>query len=159
MNTETKKDLGPRVFIPPPLFYLAGFIGGVFLDYNAAIWSSVPSLAAEIFGVIDIALGFALVGWGMGWFAKNKTGIVPVSPASKLVMTGPYRFTRNPMYVGLALAYMGGVLIMQSAWALILLLPVMWVIRYYVIAREEKYLHALFGQDYVDYCLRVRRWF
>ncbi|HKC81691.1 MAG TPA: isoprenylcysteine carboxylmethyltransferase family protein [Gemmatimonadaceae bacterium] len=80
------------------------------------------------------------------------------SAASQLVTSGPYRFTRNPMYVGLTIAYIGGAAIINSAWPLILLPIVLVVLVRTVVSREEQYLSDAFGDQFTSYRSRVRRW-
>ena len=86
------------------------------------------------------------------------TSPMPHSPAKQLVIRGPYRFTRNPMYVGMTIAYLGGVATANSVWPLVALPLVLAGIYAFVIRREERYLEAEFGDAYRDYCRRVRRW-
>ena len=152
------KDRGPRIFFPPPIIYVLGFTASLALDHYLPLGISIQSTLTEIIGSVVIMLGLLLIALGMGIFAKRKTGIVPIRPASELVIQGIYHYTRNPMYLGMLLLYLGGVLVLDSAWAVPLLIPMLLIIRYYVIAREERYLSQLFGAAYVQYCQTVRRW-
>jgi protein-S-isoprenylcysteine O-methyltransferase Ste14 len=74
-------------------------------------------------------------------------------------MSGPYRFSRNPDYIGQAVIYTGIALLVNSVWVLLAQLPVLFLIHYAIIAREERYLEARFGAEYARYCQCVRRWF
>jgi len=110
-------------------------------------------------------LGWALIGAGVllalsavSRFFRARTHLIPNRPATALVVAGPYRFTRNPMYVSLTAVYLGGCVLMQSVWALALLPVVLVVIYRKVIAPEEAYLERRFGGEYVQYKMRVRRW-
>lgn len=110
-------------------------------------------------------LGWALVVGGLGlmaWagvtFARARTAIIPVRPARVLVRGGPYRWTRNPMYLGLTVAYVGGTLLMNSAWPLLFLPIVLITVSVLVIRREERYLESAFGDAYREYSRQVRRW-
>jgi protein-S-isoprenylcysteine O-methyltransferase Ste14 len=100
----------------------------------------------------------ALAVSSIGNFRRSHTSIVPVRPATALVITGPYRFTRNPMYVGLAALTSALALFMNTWWPIVLLAPVLLMVRVFVIGPEERYLHRRFGSDYVAYTHRVRRW-
>lgn len=112
----------------------------------------------ETAGMFLVALGILIMLWGMVTFLRAKTAIVPINPASRLVEAGPYRVSRNPMYTGMSLAYLGGMLMLNLVWALILF-PVVIVLLYrFVIQKEERYLQAEFGDEYLAYCRRVRRW-
>ena len=97
----------------------------------------------------------------MALFIRAKTTIEPTRPgrAAHLVVSGFNRRTRNPMYLGMAMAYVAVSLAGNALWPLLLLVPVLAVIRWYVIAREEAYLARQFGQPYLDYCARTPRWF
>jgi protein-S-isoprenylcysteine O-methyltransferase Ste14 len=100
----------------------------------------------------------ALTVSSIGNFRRSRTSIIPVRPATALVIAGPYRFTRNPMYVGLAALTVALALFMDTGWPMLLLVPVLLVVRQFVIVREEEYLKRRFGADYVTYSRRVRRW-
>ena len=151
----------PGVWFPPPLVYLAPFA--------LAFWSNrrVPFLivaderrpaAMEMAGLALMVIGLSLVFWALFDFLRARTNPLPHHAARTLVIAAPYTFTRNPMYLGLMTAYVGGALV--TNWALpFLLWPFVWlVMRYYVIAREERYLRSAFGAQYDAYCARVRRW-
>jgi protein-S-isoprenylcysteine O-methyltransferase Ste14 len=86
------------------------------------------------------------------------TNVLPSKPALTLVTSGPFRFTRNPLYVMNALVYLGLTLICNSAWLLGLFVPMLLVIYWGIIRREERYLEAKFGEAYLAYKARVRRW-
>ena len=92
-----------------------------------------------------VALGLFLMFTGIATFLHARTAVYPNRPASRLVVTGPYRFTRNPMYLGFTLAYLGGTLLLNSVWPLPLLPLVLFALTRSVIRREERYLAAEFG--------------
>lgn len=117
-----------------------------------------PVYAAWMAGALFLLLGLALIASAMVKFTRSGTTIRPDRASSTLVIAGPYRFTRNPMYVGLAIAYFGLAIADRSPWSLILLPVVLTVIRYAVIAHEEAFLERRFGSSYIDYKARVRRW-
>lgn len=103
--------------------------------------------------------GFVLLITGLATLFLNRTAIYPNQPASTIVQSGPYRFTRNPMYLALSISYVGLALLSNMLWALVLLPVVILVLQVTVIRREERYLQEAFGRTYTDYCRRVRRWF
>jgi len=145
------------VRFPPPVLYLAAVLGGYLLNRR---W---PLPVGE--GALVSALAWALAAvWlvltvsSIGNFRRFGTSIVPVKPSAALVVAGPYRFTRNPMYVGLAALTAALGLFMDSWWPIALLLPVLVIVRLFVIAPEERYLERRFGDDYRRYTQRVRRW-
>jgi protein-S-isoprenylcysteine O-methyltransferase Ste14 len=102
--------------------------------------------------------GLALSGAVMYHFGKAGTAVTPWKEARRLVVSGPYRFSRNPDYVGQALFVGGLALLLATPWVFLALLPALLIVRYGVIAREERYLERRFGEEYRQYCGRVRRW-
>ena len=156
----TAQSTGPGVPFPPPLLFIAGFLLGWWLDTRLEFL--IHGTGA---GPIQVGLGFALVGvgflvmlWGITTFLSARTAVMPMSPARSIVVTGPYRFTRNPMYVGLTVAYVGIALLVNMAWPLVTLPAVLIALRLFVIAREERHLRQAFPEAYAAYCARVRRW-
>ena len=151
----------PGVRFPPPLLYVAGLLAAWVLDryVKALPFSHMRMPALVPAGWALSAAGVCLVGWGMVTFRRARTAIIPNQAASRIVSSGPYRFTRNPMYTGLAIAYCGVALLMNSVWPLILLPLVIALVVRLVIAREEAYLRHAFSADYGAYSARVRRWF
>jgi protein-S-isoprenylcysteine O-methyltransferase Ste14 len=145
------------VRIPPPLFYIAGFLVGVALELAVPI--DDPPLAITLAGaLIAGGLWLALDGAAMVFFRRAGTSMVPFNPTTALVTTGPYGRTRNPMYLGMAFLYIALALAFGVIWALIVLPLVIVAVDQLVIAREEAYLVRKFGDPYCDYMARVRRW-
>ena len=143
--------------IPPPLIYVGGFLVGVVLEL--AFPTAAPPLAlAVVAGLIGGALWLALDGQAMMLFRRAGTSIPPRRPTTALVTSGPYRITRNPMYVGMAFLYAGLALALGVIWALAALPLVLLAVDRLVIAREERYMEAKFGDQYREYTRRVRRW-
>jgi protein-S-isoprenylcysteine O-methyltransferase Ste14 len=103
-------------------------------------------------------IGSLLAGWGLVVFFRIRTAIMPIRPASHLVASGPYRFSRNPMYVGLSVLYLGLALLFNVVWPIVLLPLVVFALYHLVIRREERYLADAFGDAYAAYRQRVRRW-
>lgn len=156
--TETKDH--PGVIAPPPLIFFGFLLAGWGLDrfiLNLAFPGLDDTLKKGV-ALALIILGLVLEAWAGGLFKRRGTNVVPWSPATALVTDGPYRFSRNPMYVGFALTYLGLALGLESPTAVFLLLPCLILMTWGVIQREERYLAAKFGQPYLDYMKRVRRW-
>jgi protein-S-isoprenylcysteine O-methyltransferase Ste14 len=150
----------PGVYFPPPFYFVAGVVAGWLLDkYIIAL--PIPQLMAgfvSMLGVGLLVIGLLLMMWGLVTFRRAGTAIIPHQSASRLVVTGPYRFTRNPMYTGLTIAYIGVSGLLGTAWPLLLLPEVLFIVFRFVIQREERYLDDAFGPEYAEWCGRVRRW-
>jgi len=147
----------PGVKVPPPLFYAAAVVVGYLLDRQWPL-PIAPASLARIAGVVVGIGGVALSVAGVRQFRRAKTSLVPIRPAAAFVVSGPYRFTRNPMYVGLALVTIGLALLLTTWWPIVLLAPTLAAVQFFVIQREERYLRRRFGADYDAYTRRVRRW-
>ena len=147
----------PGVRVPPPLLYALAVLVGYLLNRR---WPLLISGGAAVRALACLLTGVWLVltVTSIGNFRRSRTSIDPIRPATTLVIAGPYRFTRNPMYVGLAVLTVALGLFMASWWPMVLLVPVLLVVRAFVIAPEERYLERRFGADYFAYAQRVRRW-
>ena len=145
------------VVLPPPLIYVVFFIAGMGLEH----YFPLARIAAATGRVLGALFGFsclALTTWSVKRFWASGTSIVPIRPTTALVIEGPYRFTRNPMYVGLLLLYLGVACWFGLLWPLLLAPGLVWVMGTAVIGREERYLERKFGDEYRRYQTRVRRW-
>lgn len=158
-NSNKIADRGPRVFVPPPVFYATGLGLGWWLERTWPAPIAGAGAWNELFGALLVVLSVIGVLWAAGRFGKAGTPVVPVKPATALVTDGPFRYSRNPMYVSLTLGYLGVTLLINSLWPLAFLPAVLLAIRFWVIVREEAHLTAVFSEDYMAYCQRVRRWF
>lgn len=147
----------PGVRIPPPLFYAAAVIGGWLLDrrWSLHVGEGMTHVAAAW---LLIAACVALMSSSIRSFWRRHTSVIPIRPATVLVMEGPYRYTRNPMYLGLAMLTVAFGLLLNSWWPMLLLIPALLTVQHFVIVSEEQYLHRRFGTDYDAYTRRVRRW-
>jgi protein-S-isoprenylcysteine O-methyltransferase Ste14 len=146
--------------IPPPLVYVAALLLAHLLDVR---WPIAQPTAAwqdglRWFGLALIVAGFGHAASAIALFVTSRTTIVPHHRSAKLVVRGAYRWTRNPMYVGLTLAYLGVAAMLASVWALPLLAVPLFVIHKHVIPMEERQLEAVFGDEYRRYRTHVRRW-
>ena len=148
------------VIAHPPLIYLAGLLLGWGVDRLFAL-PPLPGLAGDA-GLYAAAVlgaaGLLLVLAAAGLFLRAGTAIPPHRPASALVTGGLYRFSRNPIYVGVTLCYLAVTAYFASLGALALLPAVLLTMEFGVIRREERYLERKFGAAYSDYKARVRRW-
>ena len=146
--------------LPPPLLYIAALLLAHFLDGRWPLVELPPTwhAGAQWLGLALIVAGFIHAASAIALFVSSRTTIVPHHRSSALVTRGAYRWTRNPMYVGLTLAYLGVAAVLGSAWALPLLTVPLYVIHYHVMPMEERLLEDAFGEAYRQYKTRVRRW-
>ncbi len=145
------------VIAPPPLIYLAAILLGVVTD---ALWPAPlfsGGLHTWVGGAI-IAGSFAVVIPCFRLFRRAGTTVPTNQPTSALVSRGPYRFSRNPIYLSMSLLHAGIAITADNIWMLGLLAPVLLIVNYGVIVREEAYLERAFGDEYRAYKTRARRW-
>ena len=145
--------------VPVPWVFVLTYLAGVVLE--KIFHSSVGRPTSPVVGVAGGALfvvGAVIAGWGLMTFRQARTTTVPGQRSSRLVTWGPYRFTRNPMYVGLTAAYLGEAGILHHVWPVVLLPSVLAYVNWIVIPLEESRLGEVFGAEYAAYQARVRRW-
>jgi len=147
--------------IPPPV------IDGLALLAVFLLWRFAPQLQLDAPWHIAVTIGSALIMAGLfmgvisaGLFKKKKTTVLPFKPqrTSTLVTDGFYKITRNPMYLGMALVVLGAIFITRQPVGLIALLAACAFLTKFQIKPEEKALEKIFGQEYLEYKTRVRRW-
>jgi protein-S-isoprenylcysteine O-methyltransferase Ste14 len=148
------------VIARPPLLFLAALLLGLASDRLLPSPFAIPDgdLARWMIAGSLVLVGLALAAAGIGNFLRAGTPVPTNAPTRALVTTGVHGWTRNPIYLGLFLVYGGIGIAGPSPWTLILTLPLAITIRYGVVAREEVYLERRFGDAYLDYKRRVRRW-
>lgn len=156
-ETQLSEMTSPGVRIPPPFVYAAAL--GIswllqriwllpFLARGTALWLG--------FALVAVGLLFALI--SIATILRGHGTVNTNGGSDALVITGPYRFSRNPMYVALAIMYTGFAVALSLPWGLVALPLLLVCTQTLVIAREEAFLSATFGQEYVNYKARVRRW-
>jgi protein-S-isoprenylcysteine O-methyltransferase Ste14 len=144
------------VVVRPPLLYVAALGAMLVLRW---LWP-LPILGDAAFwpGLAVVVLAVGLLIWGRRTLVAGGTNVDPSLPSTAIVSAGPYRFSRNPLYVGLALVYLGLTLALDSWWGIVLLALVLIVMHVGVIQREERYLEQKFGDGYRQYRSAVRRY-
>ena len=144
--------------VRPPIVWVLAVLAGLALNWLMPL----PFIAAAVFaawlGALVFAVALALFVWAIVTMTRAGTNVPSKLPTTTIVDTGPYRFTRNPIYVGMMLGLIGLAIAFNSLWLLLMLVPFALVIRYAVVAREEAYLERKFGDVYRSYRSRVRRW-
>ncbi len=147
----------PKRIIIPPIWFALGLIALFPLDryLPLADFSSPAAIGA---GGFFILAGLALAVSAAGLFRKAETGIVPFSEATTLVTSGAFRFSRNPMYLGMTLVLAGAALVVGSVGSLLAAPAFMLVIQSRFIRHEERMMRDVFGEEFEEYRRRVRRW-
>ncbi len=150
MKTDTA-----GIRFPPPLVFLGFVLLGPLVERIVEI----PALALPWpVGAVVLTAGAVLIAMSSAIFRRRGENPTPWSPTSQVITAGPYRWSRNPMYLGMAIVAVGLAMLMHSWSALIFAGVATAIVNIAVIRREEAYLRATFGQPYIDYCQRVRRW-
>ena len=147
----------PGIVVIPPLVYGAFLAAGVLVDYLFPL-AVLPNALQYAVGLPMMVVSFLIALPAMMSFRKVGTQFDVRKPATALVTGGLFRYSRNPGYVALTLLYAGIAVAADSLWVFILLIPVLAIMHYAVILREERYLERKFGEDYVRYKRDVRRW-
>ena len=156
-STHVTSDLANLGLIRPPLVYLVSLIAGALLQL-AKPFSFLPPMLAVPLGASLVALAIALFVYSVAKFRAAGTPVPARKPTTAIVRTGPYRFSRNPIYLAFSLLQLGIAIWMNSLWLLATLVGAVALIHYVVIAREERYLERRFGAEYLNYKASVRRW-
>ncbi len=148
---------GPGVRLHPPIIYAISILIGIGL-HNAYPLMIPLEIHGRLYGGTLFFLALVIAGLSLREFLRAGTDVRPDKPDSALITTGPYGYTRNPLYIVLTLAQITVGVWYNNAWVLLMAIPSIVVITQYAIKREERYLEKLFGQDYIEYRQHVRRW-
>lgn len=169
MTTSLSNDPGPdddkphhgpdraNVVAHPPFIYLGGLILGALLDW----WLPYPVLPRTLqlsVGAVLIVAGMAVAIAALARFRHAGTSVPTHTPTSAIVTGGVYGYSRNPIYIGLTLFYLGLAAVIDGVWTAAMLIPILLIMQYGVVAREEAYLERKFGDAYRAYKQSVRRW-
>lgn len=152
-------DDRPDILVFPPLAFLVAVLASVALGWLVPLGVLAPAATwLVVLGALLLSAGCVLGITGVAAFRRAGTNVNPHQPALRVVETGPYRLSRNPMYLGMVLIVAGLGLVASLDWALILA-PMLWAVLHVgVVLREEAYLAAKFGDPYRAYLARTRRW-
>lgn len=145
------------VLAPPPLLFALPLLVGLAFSW----WRPAPFVPAATrwpMGIILVVAALGLLAWAESAMRAAKTSPIPWRPTTAITARGPYRYSRNPMYLGMAVAYVGIAILADSLWALGLLPVALALVHFGAVVREERYLDRKFGDDYDAYRSRVRRW-
>lgn len=156
METQKAPD-NPGVIAIPPLLYIGMLLVALIAQHFYPI-TYVPEFLHIKAGVLLISISLPIAGSAVWQMRRAHTAIDVRKPTNAIVTQGMFRFSRNPMYLSLTLLYLGLSTLMNSAWGLIGIVPLLVLMQRGVIAREERYLEKKFGAQYLWYKKRVRRW-
>ncbi|MFV2032185.1 MAG: isoprenylcysteine carboxylmethyltransferase family protein [Gammaproteobacteria bacterium] len=158
MNTVSEDDTkGPGVKFPPPLITLVVIL----VAYGLHILSPLTitrSPVVGLFGYALVAISLLIVIIGVWSFSRAKTSIEPWKPDSAIIQHGIFSCSRNPIYLAFCVATIGAGLVVNSWWVVLSVVPLAMILYYFVIRREEAYLRKKFGEEYLAYQNKVRRW-
>ena len=147
-----------QVLVRPPLAWAIGAVVGIALGWLIPLRFVPATVPAAWLGGIVFALALALFAWAVTTMTRGGSNVPTSLPSKTIVASGPYRFTRNPIYLGMIVSLSGLAIAFDSGWSLAALVVFFLVIRYGVVAREEAYLERKFGDVYRGYRAQVRRW-
>jgi len=153
---ESSTD-APGVVAFPPLLYAATLTLGLILHWLIPR-HPLPPVPARLLGGLLFIGSAALARWGERTMRRAGTNVDPRQPTLALVVDGPFQFSRNPLYLGLTGFYLAVTLLVNAVWPLLLLVPLLGMVHWGIIKREERYLEGKFGEPYRTYRARVRRW-
>lgn len=155
----TESGDGAKVRFPPPLVAILSLLLGVAMHYSRPLARMPLSATARIaLGVLIFIAGLIPAVWARIHFIRTGQSVIPWKPTPELIFQGPYRYTRNPMYVGLTLMQIGIGIAFDVLWISLLAVITLTIIHVIAVRPEEAYLTQKFGDPYRDYLNRVRRY-
>ena len=156
---ETRRNDTAGVIAAPPLIYGGGMVLGMVIEWIIPIPVYVSQeLLFRMLGFILLLGSFVVSLWALRVMSRLKTHVDPYKPTLALAEEGPFRFSRNPIYLSLTCLQLGLGLVLAWPWLWVTLIVVLWLMTHGVIDREEQYLERKFGTQYIRYKERVRRW-
>jgi protein-S-isoprenylcysteine O-methyltransferase Ste14 len=158
MNDATAGERGANVHFPPPLVFLGFTLLGVILRYTAGPIPFPVAFWARLLGVVALLAGLTIIVSARTWFTRTGQSPIPWKPTPELILRGPYRFTRNPMYVGITCIQVGLGVAVGNPWISLLAPLALLTVHFIAVLPEEQYLAQKFGPSYHEYCARVRRY-
>jgi protein-S-isoprenylcysteine O-methyltransferase Ste14 len=159
MDPAEPNEKGARVRFPPPLVFLAGILLGIAGQrFVAAAPVPVARMVGGLGGLLLLAAGLGLIAWAQRHFTRTGQNPAPWKPSPELLLQGPYRFTRNPMYLGMTLISIGLGLATDNLWIVLFALLALLTVHLIAVLPEERYLGERFGERYQAYRAQVRRY-
>jgi len=153
----TIRDVANLGLVRPPLVYLASIVIGSMLEFAWRL-PFLPHVLAVPLGALFVVAAVALFSGSVRKFRAAGTPVPGNKPTTVIVRAGPYRFSRNPIYLAFSLLHLGIAIWVNGLWLVATLIAALAIMGYVVIPREEQYLERRFGAEYLDYKKSVRRW-
>lgn len=154
-SAEDKR--GPGLRFPPPLLPV-GLLAGAWLLQQWVPLALADKSDLLLPGILVVGVALLLAAIALLHFRRARTHVEPWQPTTAIIRSGLFRYSRNPIYLAFCIATFGGALIINSWWGILVIAPLVALLQTLVIRKEEAYLEAKFGQTYLDYKKRVRRW-
>ena len=156
-SSDATQDVANLGMVRPPLVYGAAIIAGLLLEFGWPL-PFLPGLLAALLGSVLLVVAVVVFLYSIRTFQTAGTPVPGNKPTTVIVRTGPYRFSRNPIYVAFSILELGIASWVNSVWLIGTLIAAVALMAFVVIPREERYLERRFGADYLDYKRSVRRW-
>ena len=154
--SDAQQDTSNAIALPP--FIYLGFLAvGLAADFTLP-YPLLPNAIQLPLGAVVIVAGLVIIPFAFVRFRAAGTSVDVRQPTTAIITGGAYRFSRNPIYLAMTLVIAGIAIALDGIWVMAMLAPTLLVMHYGVIAREERYLEAKFGDEYLDYKRSVRRW-
>jgi protein-S-isoprenylcysteine O-methyltransferase Ste14 len=153
--TENKDN--PGIIMHPPIFYIAGIVAAIILDQFYMLPISTNE-AIKIASIIPFSVGVLFFIFAVKIFRQNKQSPSVHATTIKIYQTGVYAYSRNPLYFGASMVMLSIALLFNNAWMLLMLILILFIMTQLVIKKEEIYLEHKFGEEYLEYKKKVRRW-
>lgn len=148
----------PDVSLHPPTIFFSGLLIGFLLRVFLGGWLPLPRIAAEAVGGLVLLSGIMIVVAAISAFAESGETLPPATPSAELLTEGPFQWTRNPIYLAMALVGIGFGLATLNLWMILTSIATGLILNFFVIPQEEDYLMRRFGAEYAAYRAKVRRW-
>ncbi len=158
MTDATAAERGANVHFPPPLVFVGFTLLGVMLRYTVGPIPFPATFRTRLLGVVVLLAGLTIIISARTLFTRTGQSPVPWKPTPELILRGPYRFTRNPMYVGVTCVQIGLGVAVSNPWIALLAPLALLTVHFIAVLPEERYLAEKFGPSYNEYCASVRRY-
>jgi len=147
-----------KIIAPAAIIFLFTVIAGFVLQYFVPLYVFSSSILISVLYASLFIVGILIAGWALQTMKAANVSSRPYTPTAKLVIAGPYQYSRNPMYLAMILVYLSIAFLFNSLWFFVLLIPLLSLVFWGVIQPEEKFLAVYFGEEYRNYKKRVRCW-